>query len=51
MKAHQAYVDYVAAESPAKIIHRSTGHVMHHYDYVEMAGEIKEFLHKVFPDG
>ena len=48
VRVHQEYVDYVAAVNPAKIIHRSTGHVMHHYDYVEMAAEIKEFLNEVF---
>lgn len=48
VRVHQEYVDYVAAVNPAKIIHRSTGHVMHHYDYVEMAAGIKEFLNEVF---
>lgn len=41
IKPHQ---EYVAASRHGKLIYRSRGHVMHHYDYVEMAGEIKAFI-------
>ena len=40
IKPHQ---EYVAASRYGKLICRTGGHVMHHYDYVEMAQQIKEF--------
>ena len=27
-----------------KLLYYNSGHVMHHYDYVKMAQEIKEFI-------
>ena len=41
VKAHE---DFAAASLNGKVLYYTSGHVMHHYDYVKMAGEIKEFL-------
>lgn len=41
VKAHQAFA---AASANGRVILSTSGHVMHHYDYVQMAQQIKEYI-------